>query len=157
MPEPSTEKAFTEFVGDIGPKLRQSLIAALGPETGREAAADALAWAWEHWAKLQAMDNPGGYLYRLGRNRANSSLRRRPVFPPHEREIQDDYWVEPGLPAALAQLSEMQRVAVLLVHGFGWTYREVAEHVRVASGTVQVHVNRGMAKLRTDLKVELNA
>ncbi len=158
MVDHDTETVFTEFVVAVGPRLKQSLIAALGPETGREATAEALAWAWEHWPKLEAMDNPGGYLYRLGRNRAASHLRRRPAFTPPPQDGPGDYpWVEPGLSSALARLSEMQRVAVLLVHGFGWTFREVAEHLGVAGGTVQVHVDRGMAKLRNDLRVELNA
>jgi RNA polymerase sigma factor (sigma-70 family) len=158
MLDHDTAGVFTDFVRSVGPRLRQSLIAALGPETGREAAAEALAWAWEHWPKLEALDNPAGYLYRLGRNRGTSSLRRRPVFAqPEDDATADDPWVEPGLTAALARLSEMQRVTVLLVHGFGWTQREVAEHFDIAAGTVQVHVERGMARLRNDLKVELHA
>lgn len=158
MLDHDTTGVFTEFVREVGPKLRQSLIAALGPETGREAAAEALAWAWEHWPRLETLDNPAGYLYRLGRNRGTSSLRRKPVFTqPGDDVTADTPWVEPGLTAALARLSEMQRVTVLLVHGFGWTQREVAAHFQVAAGTVQVHVERGMAKLRDDLKVELHA
>jgi DNA-directed RNA polymerase specialized sigma24 family protein len=149
------EAAFTRFVRDHGPRLKQSLVASLGEDTGRDAAAEALGWAWEHWPRLQTMDNPVGYLYRLGRNRGVSMLRRRPVFsPPHPGPPADGPWVEPGLPAAVARLSEKQRVAVLLVHGFGWTFREVADHLGVGPSTVQVHVERGMAKLRHDLKVE---
>jgi hypothetical protein len=37
---------------------------------------------------------------------------------------------------------------VVLLHGFGWTYREAAEHRGVATSTVQGHAERGMAKLR---------
>lgn len=149
--------AFTGFVREVGPRLRQSLIAAVGGEAGREATAEALAWAWENWDRLERMHNPAGYLYRLGRNRGISALRRRrPVFPLPDRSP-DAPWVEPGLPAALARLSETQRVAVLLIHSFGWTYREVADHLGIAAGTVQVHVQRGIAKLRHDLKVDVHA
>jgi DNA-directed RNA polymerase specialized sigma24 family protein len=146
---------FTTFVGEHGPRLKQALVAALGEDTGREASAEALLWGWEHWAKLRAMTNPPGYLYRVGRNRGVSMLRRRPVFsPPSSISSNDGPWVEPGLPSALARLSEKQRVAVLLVHGFDWTFREVADHLGVAVSTVQVHLERGMARLRHDLKVE---
>lgn len=157
MTDDEAAAAFTIFVRTVGPRLKQSLIAALGGELGREATAEALAWGWENWPRLRAMDNPAGYLYRLGRNRGISVLRRRPVFPPAMETSSDGPWVEPGLPAALGQLAEMQRVSVLLVHGFGWTYREAADQLGVAVGTVQTHVERAMAKLRHELRVELNA
>ena len=51
------------------------------------------------------------------------------------------------------QLTERQRVAVVLVHGFGWTLREVAELTDVAVTSVQNHVERGLEKLRTALEV----
>jgi DNA-directed RNA polymerase specialized sigma24 family protein len=148
--------AFSAFVREVEPKLRHSLIAALGGETGREATADALAWAWEHWSRLEGMDNPAGYLFRIGSNRGATMLRRS-VLPPSPDPVVDGPWVEPGLPAALARLSQGQRVVVLLIHGFGWTHREVAEHLGVATGTVQRHAERGMAKLRHDLKVDAHA
>jgi RNA polymerase sigma-70 factor (ECF subfamily) len=157
MVDDDATEAFTHFVREVGPRLRQSLIAVLGGELGREAAAEALAWGWENWPRLQRMENPAGYLYRLGRNRGMSVLRRRPVFPPLMQVSPESPWVEPGLPAAIAHLAEMQRVTVMLIHGFGWTYAEVAEHLGVATGTVQTHVQRAMAKLRSDLKVELDA
>lgn len=157
MPADDPAEVFTEFVREVEPRLRQSLIAALGAEAGREATAEALVWAWEHWPRVEAMDNPAGYLYRLGKNRAIAVLRRRRVFPLPPDRSDDDPWVEPGLPAALAHLSESQRVAVLLIHGFGWTYREVATHLGVGTSTVQTHAERGMAKLRHDLKVETHA
>jgi DNA-directed RNA polymerase specialized sigma24 family protein len=157
MPDEHDAEAFTDFVREVGPRLKQSLIAALGGDAGSEATAEALAWAWEHWSRVEGMDNPGGYLYRLGRNRAASILRRNVVFPDLPDAPEGSPWVEPGLPTALGHLSEMQRVVVLLLHAFGWTHREVAEHLGIAAGTVQIHARRGMAKLRTDLKVETHA
>ena len=60
-------------------------------------------------------------------------------------------WVEPGLPAALACLSERQRTAVMLVYGLEWSFAEVAELLDVSKGTVQTQAGRGMAKLRKEL------
>jgi DNA-directed RNA polymerase specialized sigma24 family protein len=157
MADDETAERFTAFVRVVGPRLRQSLIAVLGGEAGREATAEALAWGWEHWSQLEQMDNPAGYLFRLGKNRGTSMLRRRPASPLLPDPPADGPWVEPGLPSALARLSEMQRVTVLLIHGFGWTYRAVAEHLGVSTGTVLTHTERGMAKLRSDLKVETHA
>ena len=156
MPDKAAED-FASFIREVGPRLKQALIAAVGGEAGREATAEALAWAWEHWDELSAMTNPAGYLYRLGKNRARSVLRRKPVFPPVPPEAPHTPWVEPALPDAVARLSEMQRITVMLIHGFGWTQRQVAQYLDVSAGTVQTHVERGMAKLRADLKVEIDA
>jgi RNA polymerase sigma-70 factor (ECF subfamily) len=148
---------FTSFVKSTGPRLKQALIAALGGEAGREATSEALTWAWEHWDQVATMSNPAGYLYRLGRNRGITSFRKRRTVGPMREAISDDQLFEPRLAPALARLSENQRMAVLLIHGFGWTYREVAAHLGIAVGSVQTHVDRGMSKLRRDLRVEIDA
>jgi RNA polymerase sigma-70 factor (ECF subfamily) len=64
-------------------------------------------------------------------------------------------WVEPELPKALARLSERQRVAIILVHSLGWTYAETAELLGTSIGTVEVHVQRGVKRLRRSLGVAL--
>ena len=65
-----------------------------------------------------------------------------------------DYTFEPGLPRALAALSPRQRLAVVLVHGYGYTLREVAELTGIRPTTVQNHLARGLARLRSLLGVE---
>ena len=64
-------------------------------------------------------------------------------------------WVEPGLPAALMGLREQQRIVVTLIHGYQWSFGEVADMLGVAKGTVQTHEKRAMAKLRARLGVSL--
>ncbi len=140
---------FERFVISVEPQLRRALIARYGRERGREATAEALAWAWEYWARLSSVKNPVAYLYRVGQ----SKQRERRVRHTFERPQSDDPFVEPGLAEALASLSERQRVAVMLVHGAGWTHAEVAELLGVNVSTVQAHVERGRARLRELLKV----
>lgn len=143
---------FEEFVKVTEPRLRDALSASLGSQLGRDATADALAYAWEHWDRVGAMENPGGYLFVLGRNRGRKTLaRRRPVLlPVQENSIP---WVEPGLSAALARLPEQQRVVVMLVYCFEWTMSEAAELLGVTKSTVQTHAERGMRRLRKRLGV----
>jgi DNA-directed RNA polymerase specialized sigma24 family protein len=147
-----TVEGFEAFYRDAEPRLRRALVAALGPEPGREAAAEALAYACEHWERVRGMDKPVGYLYRVGQTRSRS--RREPVGFPVPAEVGMP-WVEPGLAGALAALSEHQRVAVVLAHGFGWTHREVGDVLGVAPSTVQNHVERGLANLRAALEVSI--
>lgn len=144
--------SFTEFVAVVEPRLRHALCAAFGGDEGREAAAEALAYGWEHWERIRTMENPAGYLWGVGRNHARRGHRPVPVFPQAPAETMP--WVEPGLAASLAGLSERQRLAVMLVYGLEWTYAEVAELLGVSRGTVQTQARRGMAKLRRKVGVD---
>lgn len=145
-------ESFTEFARDAEPRLRHALVAAYGPDVGRDAAAEAIAYGWEHWDRLRTMENPIGYLYRVGRTKAVRWLRRPsrlPEPPPHAT-----HWFEPALPGALNRLAPRQRAAVLLVKGYGWSYREVADLMEVGVSTVQKHVDRALARLRKELEVD---
>ena len=145
---------FREFFESTEPVLRRALVAAYGP-AGVDAAADALAYAWEHWGRVGAMANPTGYLYRVGQSRMRWYRRRSPVVAP--RNPASDHWFEPGLGPALAELSRPQRVAVVLCHGFSLTQREVGELLGISASTVQNHLERGLAKLRARLEVSTDA
>jgi RNA polymerase sigma factor (sigma-70 family) len=142
--------AFERFVEETEPRLSRALAAVYGFEDGRDATAEALAYAWENWVRLQHIANLPGYLFRVGQTR--SRRKRQPVL----FDIGDDTErsFEPGLPKALAALSPRQRLAVVLVHGYGYTLREVAELTGIRPTTVQNHLGRGLARLRSLLGVE---
>lgn len=151
MPVQTPESTdFTEFVDQHETALRESLVAACGGELGRDAAAEALVYGWQHWGRISGMENPVGYLYRVGLSRGRRLLsRRRPVLDAVESARIPD--VEPRLPDALAQLSERQRTVVVLVHCFQWTQSEVGELLGLSKTTVQNHLERGMAGLRHEI------
>lgn len=148
-------ETFTRFVEDTGPRLTQALVASLGGEVGREMAAEALAYGWEHWDRVGGMENPAGYLYRVGRNRGRRI--RRPLLLPDPPPAYSEPLVEPGLPAALAGLSNRQRASVMMVHGAGWTLSETAELLGVSPGSVYRHVERALDRLRKSLEVTVDA
>jgi RNA polymerase sigma factor (sigma-70 family) len=54
-------------------------------------------------------------------------------------------------------MTEHQRVAVVLVHGFGYRHREVAEILGCTTSTVANHVERAMSKLRSQMGVPEDA
>lgn len=141
------QQAFTSFVAQVEPRLRRALTALRGRELGRDATSEALAWAWANWSSIEEMANPVGYLYRVGSSRTRP--RRERGLPGHEPAEGDGY--EPGLGPALANLSERQRAAVVLVHGCGWTHQEVADALGVSRSSVGTHVDRAMTLLRQEL------
>jgi DNA-directed RNA polymerase specialized sigma24 family protein len=149
VPAPRDGRSFEEFVTDAEPQLRRALVAAYGFEEGRDAAAEALAYAWEHWVRLRDMANLPGYLFRVAQSKRRR--KRPPVL--FDTSGWADHLCEPGLPDALASLSHCQRVAVVLVYGYGYTLREVSELTGVRKTTVQTHAERGLARLRVKLGV----
>ena len=63
------DQAFERFVAEAGPRLGRALAALYGFEDGRDATAEALAYAWENWDRLQHIANLPGYLFRVGQTR----------------------------------------------------------------------------------------
>lgn len=103
------------------------------------------------------------WLLTILRNTARNAARdrsRRPEPPPSYETVEEpgtgpgvEQHAESGelqreLGAALAQLSEVQRTAVVLRHVVGLGTGEVAEVLGVAEGTAKSHVSRGLARLR---------
>lgn len=145
---------FVSFFEETEPRLRRALSAAFGAEIGREAAADALAYGWHHWDRIGDMENPAGYLYRVGMDRAR---RMKPGAPRVDRvpPARSEVWVEPALPAALEGLSDRQRIVISLLHAFDWSMSEVADLLGVSKSTIQSYERRAMRKLRRSLGVVL--
>ena len=153
VPDAVELQTFEGFVRAVEPRLRAALSATLGSEPGRDAAGDALAYAWEHWNEVCEMENPIGYLYVVGRLRGLRMRHRRVAL--WEVDPGRTPWVEPDLPAALASLPESQRAVVMLLHCFEWTMSEVAELLQISKSTVQTYGERGMSRLRNRLGVKL--
>jgi len=59
--------------------------------------------------------------------------------------------VGPELPGALGDLSERQRVVVVLVHGYGWTQVEVSVLLGLSRSSVRNHLERAIASLRRSI------
>lgn len=141
---------FTAFVASHEVRLRQSLVAACGGEIGSDAAADAWEYAWANWDRVRVMENPVGYLFKVGRSKARKQFgRRRLVLDQVDTARIPE--VEPKLPKALSKLSQRQRTAVLLVHGYGWTETEVGILLGISRSSVSSHIGRGMASLRESI------
>jgi DNA-directed RNA polymerase specialized sigma24 family protein len=151
-----TERDVGEFrvwVASAEPRLRRAYAGVRGPDDARDAVGEALAYAWEHWERVAAMDNGVGYVFRVGQSRTRT--RKRPDLPaPASIGLPD---IEPGLVPALKRLPDQQRTAVWLVHACAWSHAEAAEAMGIAPSTVSTHVTRALAALRDRLEVATDA
>jgi RNA polymerase sigma-70 factor (ECF subfamily) len=148
------DREFSSFFEVEGRQLRRALVATYGVEVGSEVANDALAWAWAHWERVRDMDRPVGYLYRVGQSAARRHHRwQRTVDLPPELPRPEPPESGPALDAALADLKPAQRAAVLLIHGYGWSYAEAAEATSSSVASVRNNLHRAMRELRRRLEV----
>lgn len=150
--EPSPEgkrsdSKLEQLLVDARVSLSSAFLAVRGEHGAEEAAAEAIAWGWANADRLAAMENPVGYLYRVGLTRTAA---RKPATLPRPRPaVMPD--VHPELITELLELSENQRAAVWLVHACGWSYGDVAEALAIGTSTVGTHVTRALAALRVRL------
>jgi DNA-directed RNA polymerase specialized sigma24 family protein len=146
---------FEAFFADVEPRLRHALVAAYGSDHGSDAAAEALSWAYEHWDRMQGVQSPVAYLFRVAQTHSRRSRRQLPLA----REAIESHVpeVEPSLESLLRALPHQQRVSVLLVHGLQWKHGEVAELLDISASTVATHVSRALDALRRGLGVDTDA
>ena len=145
-----SDRAFDAFVRNAEPRLRRALLGAVGVDRVDDAVGEALAYAHEHRTRLAEMDNPVGYLFRVGQSRTRQPKPLRLFRNDEPVHIPD---VEPRLIGALQGLPDTQRISVWLAHGCGWTHAEIADVLDVSPSTVATHLSRGLQRLRTELGV----
>ena len=142
---------FDALIDEIRARLLPALVSKWGIEVGSDLCSEVEEYAWEHQRKVVAMENPLGYLYRVAQSKSRSHVRwmKRTTFPSRFPDIvQEDMQLHDTL-QMLAGLKPDQRVCVMLVHAFDWTYAEVAELLGVSRAVVNHHVHRGIAQLRS--------
>jgi RNA polymerase sigma factor (sigma-70 family) len=143
--------SFEQFSVEARTKLRRVFASRFGTDIADDLAAEVLEHAWTQWASVGRMANPLGFLYRVGCSKARRYRRwGRPIVLPVETVRTADSPVD--LFRALRRLNHQQRVAVLAVHGYGWSYADVAEILDVTEANVANHVHRGLIKLRRNLE-----
>ena len=125
-----------------------------------DAMSEAVLRAFEHRDRLKKRESFRAWFMRILRNEAYNTLRKRrrltPVEELPEREAPDaDSAGRLDLKAALAELTEDQRTALLLQQE-GYALEEIAEALDVPVGTVKSRVSRAKKTLRTLLEDDYN-
>lgn len=123
-----------------------------------DAMSEAILRAYEHRGRLKKRDSFRAWFLRILRNEAYNTMRKRrrltPVEDLPEEEAPDtDTEGRMDLQAALSQLSEDQRTALLLQQE-GYELGEISEALDVPVGTVKSRISRAKKTLRTLLEDE---
>ena len=149
--------SFEDFYRSERDTLAGGLAVSIGDAAlAAESIDEAMARAYQRWAKVSRYDAPAGWVYRVARNYAISRLRRR--------RFQSDTPVpELSLDAPIAHremvetmrlLPEPQRQILVLKYLLGWTQDEIAVALKIRPGTVKSRIGRALEQLRTHLNEE---
>ncbi|WP_433380574.1 RNA polymerase sigma factor [Actinoplanes sp. CA-142083] len=124
-------------------------------DLAQEAADEAMARAYAKWATVRHLDNPAGWVFRVGLNWATSWWRKvRRERPPaddadHPQHAPSDTAVVAR--DALAALPAPQRAVVTCRILLDLSTAETAAALGLNEGTVKSRLSRGLAALRTTL------
>jgi RNA polymerase sigma-70 factor (ECF subfamily) len=147
---------FEEFYAH-GPVVRALLVASGDREVAGDVVAEAFSRAFERWDRVQHMENPTGWVYRVSVNllrrrwtraRLERSLlrRRRPTGSVAEIDLVPELW------AAIAALPLRQRTAIALRYVADLSERDVAAAMGIAEGTASAALVAARRRLASDLQ-----
>jgi RNA polymerase sigma factor (sigma-70 family) len=125
-----------------------------------DVAAEAMARAYAHWAKIADQPWREGWVVRVASNLALDVVRKeaRVSNVEIERVVEDDdVAVRVTLSEALSRLPRRQREVVVLRHLGGLSEAECADALSVSTGAVKTHLHRGLAALRVRLGPVMSA
>ena len=148
------EAQFDRFYKSSFTKLVGQVYAMCGNMTeAQDCVQEAFVRAWDHRRKLDTTNSPEAWVrttaYRLAVSRWRKARR---AFRQPDRALEHARDIEPtpdriALEAALRQLPEEQRRAIVLHHLCDLSVAQVAEEVGAPTGTVKARLSRGRATL----------
>lgn len=154
-----TTVAFEAFYRAERARIGRALAVTLRDrELAIDAVDEAMARAYAHWDRVGTLDNPGGWVYRVGLNWSRSFLRRatRPAPMWLTRPVADpsDGPADPDLDAALGRLPVDQRTVVVCRLLLGMSEKATAEALHIRAGTVKSRLHRATKRLHALLDTE---
>lgn len=124
-------------------------------ELAGEATDEAMTRAFERWNRISTLENPAGWVYRVGLNWAKRQMRRRSYdVTPLAAPTRTGELPTPDLSLwrALDGLSTDHRTVVVLRYAEDWSVNQIAEALEVAAGTVKSRLHRALKHLREELE-----
>lgn len=142
------------FCGEVSGRLVAALTLYTGDrDVAEELAQEALARAWERWARVGAMSSPEGWVFRTARNLAVSRWRRRAIERRARRGPSDVSVLDPAeavaIRDAVAALPERQRATIVARFYLGLSVAETARELDCAEGTVKAATSQALDRLRS--------
>ncbi len=150
-----SDESFERWYRREHPRLLALLTVVAGDaEIARDATAEAFARALERWARVDGMEEPAAWTYRVGVNLVRRRARRAqvetkllsrpqsPVAPPS---------VEPELWTAVLELPLRQRTAIALRYVCDLSQADVAERMGIAPGTASATLTAARRQLAAKL------
>jgi RNA polymerase sigma factor (sigma-70 family) len=120
-------------------------------DLAREAVDEAMARAFQRWSHVSQLDNPGGWVYRVGLNWSRSVVRRWKRTPPiwiaQPAEAHAAAPADPSVDRALDSLSVDQRAVVVCRLLLGLSEQATAESLGIRPGTVKSRLSRALDRL----------
>lgn len=116
-----------------------------------EATDEAMARAYQRWTQVRSLDNPAGWVYRVGLNWSRSIIRRitrpAPVWVGGSTTSPAPTVHDPAIDRALAELSVDHRAVVVCRVLLGFSEARTAEVLGVRPGTVKSRLSRALTRL----------
>ena len=116
---------------------------------------DAFLKVWERWDRVERIDDPRAYLFRVALNgsrmRARAARRaaRRLVAPLASTDPYDEIDLREDVLQMLRTLAPHQRAALVLLDMYGYGSEEAARIMGIRPSTVRALATQGRAALRT--------
>lgn len=118
-----------------------------------DATDEAMARAYERWNRVESLDNPVGWVYRVGLNWSRSFLRRAtrpaPIWVTAPSSSVDAPGIDPAVDRALGELTIDQRAVVVCRLLIGYSEAQTAQALGIRPGTVKSRLNRATTRLQT--------
>jgi RNA polymerase sigma-70 factor, ECF subfamily len=153
--------SFDAFVRNYGgPLFGQAYLLTGQYQEAQDLVQETFVRLWQNWGKVREYDDPPGWARHVLHNLAVSSWRR------HRRrrsaqELEVAVAVAPpdvahlDVIAALADLPERQRRAIVLHHVAALSVAEIAAEMRAPEGSVRAWLSRGRAALAAALGTDM--
>jgi RNA polymerase sigma factor (sigma-70 family) len=149
---------FEAFFGDHADRLFGALcLLTRNRSEAEEVAQDAFLAVWERWDRVEHMDDPAGYLYRVAMNTARKRFRRAAlaarvrVTPRGGDDSIDAADDRTTVGAALRALTPRQRLAIVLTDLLDLTADDAGSVMGVRPSTVRALAAQGRAAMRTTI------
>ena len=146
---------FDDFFREEHERLFKALYFVTGSRAdAEELMQDAFLHLWEQWDRIDTIDDPTGYLFRIAlngfrmRRRRAATAVRRFVPVPETRDVFLEAEMRADVRALLLGCTPRERAALVLVDLLGYPSEQAARILRVRPSTVRVLASRGRRALR---------